>query len=131
MHLQVQAYLCPLLGWGCTRIRIASQLVSLLFNLAIGPSLRHLRHNRPIEYGCRHIDSARAYKNERQVGDAIRESGLRRQDIFVSVYTTTLYPDRLHYIMLGFQRPRSIRSLVVTKAALILLMTRLRTLASV
>lgn len=130
MHSQLQAYLCPLLGWGCTRIRIASQLVSLLFNLAIGPLLRRLRHNHPTEYGCRHIDSARAYKNERQVGDAVRESGLPRKDVFISVYTT-LYPDRLYYIMLGFQRPRSIRSLVVTKAALTLSMTRLRTLASV
>jgi hypothetical protein len=45
MHSQVRAYLCPLLGWECTRIRIASQLVLLLFNLAIGPSLRRLRHN--------------------------------------------------------------------------------------
>jgi hypothetical protein len=84
----------------------------------------------PTEYDCRHIDSARAYRNETQVGDAIRESGLPRQDIFVSVYTT-LHPGRLHYMMLGFQRPRSIRSLVVTKAALTPLMTRSRTLASV
>ena len=41
----------------------------------------------PTGYDCRHIDSARAYRNEKEVGDAVRESGLRRQDVFVSVYT--------------------------------------------
>lgn len=33
--------------------------------------------------GYRHIDTAAAYDNERQVGDAIRDSGLGRSDIFV------------------------------------------------
>ncbi len=40
-----------------------------------------------LTYGCkirRHIDSARAYRNEAQVGDAVRESGVSRQDIFIS-----------------------------------------------
>ena len=32
----------------------------------------------------RHIDSARAYRNEAQVGDAVRESGVPCEDIFIS-----------------------------------------------
>lgn len=34
--------------------------------------------------GYRHIDTARAYGNEASVGRAIRDSGLRREDIFVT-----------------------------------------------
>lgn len=37
-----------------------------------------------LQSGYRHIDSARAYRNETQVGDAVRESGLPRQDVFVT-----------------------------------------------
>jgi hypothetical protein len=32
----------------------------------------------------RHIDSARAYRNEAEVGDAVRESGVPREEIFIS-----------------------------------------------
>lgn len=49
--------------------------------------------------GYRHIDTAAAYRNERGVGDAIRNSGLDRSDIFVETkvwisdygYDTTLH----------------------------------------
>ncbi|GLA72606.1 hypothetical protein AtubIFM55763_003149 [Aspergillus tubingensis] len=34
--------------------------------------------------GYRHIDTATAYGNEREVGEAIRESGISREDIFVT-----------------------------------------------
>ncbi|KAH9077118.1 NADP-dependent oxidoreductase domain-containing protein [Lactarius deliciosus] len=37
-----------------------------------------------LQSGYRHIDSASAYKNEVQVGRAVRDSGLPRQDIFVT-----------------------------------------------
>ncbi|KAI0633832.1 Aldo/keto reductase [Trametes polyzona] len=37
-----------------------------------------------LKYGYRHIDSARYYKNERQVGDAIRQSGIPREEVFVT-----------------------------------------------
>jgi len=33
--------------------------------------------------GYRHIDTAAAYGNEREVGEGIRRSGLRRQDVFI------------------------------------------------
>lgn len=34
--------------------------------------------------GYRHVDSAQYYANEEKVGDAIRESGLKREDVFYS-----------------------------------------------
>src|SRR5687768_14417699 len=43
-----------------------------------------------LEAGYRHIDTARIYGNEADVGSAVRESGVRREDIFV---TTKLWND--------------------------------------
>ncbi|PCH43552.1 Aldo/keto reductase [Wolfiporia cocos MD-104 SS10] len=37
-----------------------------------------------LRVGYRHIDSAQAYRNEAHVGDAIRESGLPRQSVFLT-----------------------------------------------
>ncbi|KAI0633831.1 Aldo/keto reductase [Trametes polyzona] len=37
-----------------------------------------------LKHGYRHIDSARMYKNEEQVGHAVRESGIPRGDVFVT-----------------------------------------------
>jgi len=37
-----------------------------------------------LDAGYRHIDTARAYDNEKQVGEAIRESGIDRSEIFVT-----------------------------------------------
>lgn len=37
-----------------------------------------------IDLGYRHIDTAKVYENERPVGKAIRESGVNREDIFVT-----------------------------------------------
>ncbi len=42
-----------------------------------------------LEAGYRHIDTAKLYGNERSVGKAVRESGIPREDIFV---TTKLWP---------------------------------------
>ena len=39
---------------------------------------------RAIEAGYRHIDTARMYGNEREVGEGIRKSGIARGDIFVT-----------------------------------------------
>jgi len=36
------------------------------------------------ESGYRHIDTARAYNNEREVGQAVRDSGLSREEVFVT-----------------------------------------------
>ena len=46
--------------------------------------------------GYRHIDTAAAYNNEKEVGQAIRESGIARADIFV---TTKLYGDAGSFYM--------------------------------
>ncbi|HUA46517.1 MAG TPA: aldo/keto reductase [Solirubrobacteraceae bacterium] len=44
-----------------------------------------------LEFGYRHIDTAQAYGNEESVGQALRESGVPREEIFL---TTKFYPRR-------------------------------------
>src|SRR5215475_8352829 len=44
-----------------------------------------------LELGYRHIDTAQAYGNEQSVGQGLRESGVAREDVFV---TTKFYPAR-------------------------------------
>ena len=34
--------------------------------------------------GYRHIDSAQLYRNEREVGQALRKSGINREDVYIS-----------------------------------------------
>src|SRR5436309_9177441 len=47
-----------------------------------------------LELGYRHIDTAQAYGNEESVGQALRESGVPRDEVFI---TTKFYPrDRQH-----------------------------------
>jgi 2,5-diketo-D-gluconate reductase A len=43
-----------------------------------------------LEIGYRHLDTATVYENEEEVGRALRDSGLAREDVFV---TTKLPPD--------------------------------------
>ncbi|TDC83482.1 aldo/keto reductase [Micromonospora sp. KC606] len=45
-----------------------------------------------LDAGYRHIDTATMYGNEAEVGRAVRESGLRREDVFI---TTKLPPQRV------------------------------------
>lgn len=47
-----------------------------------------------IEVGYRHIDTAWVYKNEKEVGQAIRESGIPRSDFFI---TTKCWNDHRGY----------------------------------
>src|SRR5256884_4937536 len=42
-----------------------------------------------LELGYRHIDTAQAYGNEASVGTALRDSGVPREEVFV---TTKFYP---------------------------------------
>src|ERR1700743_320064 len=42
-----------------------------------------------LEAGYRHIDTAQAYGNEASVGQALRDSGVPREDVFI---TTKFYP---------------------------------------
>jgi 2,5-diketo-D-gluconate reductase A len=47
---------------------------------------------RALETGYRHIDTARAYRNEDEVGRALAASGVPRGEVFV---TTKMWPDRV------------------------------------
>ncbi|HTW09196.1 MAG TPA: aldo/keto reductase [Acidimicrobiales bacterium] len=44
-----------------------------------------------LDIGYRHIDTAQAYGNEESVGQALRESGVPREEVFI---TTKFYPGR-------------------------------------
>jgi 2,5-diketo-D-gluconate reductase A len=43
-----------------------------------------------LQAGCRHIDTATMYRNEAEVGRAVRDSGLAREEVFI---TTKLPPE--------------------------------------
>ena len=47
-----------------------------------------------LKSGYRHIDSARAYRNEQPCADAMRASGLKRSDIF---FTSKVPPKSMGY----------------------------------
>src|SRR6202047_2950838 len=44
-----------------------------------------------LELGYRHIDTAQAYGNEESVGEGLRQSGVSREDVFI---TTKFSPGR-------------------------------------
>jgi len=66
----------PLVGFGTWQLRG-------------GECYRAVRH--ALDAGYRHLDTATIYRNEREVGRAVRDSGLARDEVFV---TTKLPPDR-------------------------------------
>jgi diketogulonate reductase-like aldo/keto reductase len=57
-----------------------------------------------LEAGVRHIDTARLYRNERGVGEAIRTSGIPREEIWV---TTKLFPLEALWAESAFQKSLS------------------------
>jgi len=50
-----------------------------------------------LRLGYRHLDTAQVYENEREVGEGLRASGVRRDDVFVTtkVWTTHFAPPEL------------------------------------
>jgi 2,5-diketo-D-gluconate reductase B len=50
-----------------------------------------------LKFGYRHIDTAQVYENEREVGEGLRASGIRRDEVFVTtkVWTTHFAPHDL------------------------------------
>lgn len=72
----------PTLGFGTWRTRGADTAE------AVADALR---------IGYRHIDTARMYENEREVGEGLRASGVPRDEVFVTtkVWPDDLAPDRL------------------------------------
>jgi 2,5-diketo-D-gluconate reductase B len=74
----------PLLGLGTWELRgrVCSRVVEQALRL-----------------GYRHIDTAQLYDNEREVGEGLRASGVRRSDVFV---TTKIWPT--HFAPLELER---------------------------
>src|ERR1700753_2373365 len=50
-----------------------------------------------LRLGYRHLDTAQVYENEREVGDGLRASGVKRDEVFVTtkVWTTHFAPQEL------------------------------------
>jgi diketogulonate reductase-like aldo/keto reductase len=67
----------PLLGLGVWQVRNGPECVNAV--------------RWALELGYRHIDTAQAYGNEESVGRALRESGIRREEVFI---TTKFHPRR-------------------------------------
>ncbi len=60
----------PILGFGTARIENGSQTFESV--------------SYALEVGYRHIDTAKLYKNEESVGEAINKSGINREEIFLT-----------------------------------------------
>ena len=67
-----------------------------------------------LELGYRHVDTAQAYGNEESVGKALRDSGVPRDDVFI---TTKFYPGRKDPVA---EAERSLRRLGVDQVDLYL-----------
>jgi diketogulonate reductase-like aldo/keto reductase len=67
----------PMLGLGVWKVRNGPECVNAV--------------RWALELGYRHIDTAQAYGNEESVGQALRESGVPRDKVFI---TTKFYPQR-------------------------------------
>lgn len=68
-YITVQDTEIPALGLGTWRMR--------------GPECRQAVRT-ALDLGYRHVDTAQAYRNEREVGAAIKESGVDREDLFLA-----------------------------------------------
>jgi 2,5-diketo-D-gluconate reductase B len=66
--------------------------------------------------GYRHLDTARMYKNEEEVGKAIANSGIAREDIFI---TTKVWPTEFSNVVAAAED--SLRKLKVDRVDLLLL----------
>jgi len=57
-----------------------------------------------LEAGYRHIDTATAYRNERSVGDGLRQSGLARDEVFVTTKWMPLRPNPARQLARSLER---------------------------
>jgi 2,5-diketo-D-gluconate reductase B len=71
-----------------------------------------------VRLGYRHFDTAQMYGNEREVGDGIRASGIKRDEVFV---TTKVAPDNLAPTLLVRSVKESIGALRLGEIDLLLL----------
>ena len=51
-----------------------------------------------IEIGYRHLDTAQSYDTERQVGEAVRRSGLPRVEVFVTTKVADTHLDKAQFM---------------------------------
>lgn len=70
LHLLSNGLEIPSLGYGTYKTPTNDEGLQMIKNA--------------VEVGYRHIDTAQGYKNENLVGQAIRESGLPREDFWVT-----------------------------------------------
>jgi 2,5-diketo-D-gluconate reductase B len=71
-----------------------------------------------VRLGYRHFDTAQMYGNEREVGEGIRASGIKREEVFV---TTKVAPDNLAPLLLARSVKESIGALRLGEIDLLLL----------
>jgi 2,5-diketo-D-gluconate reductase B len=71
-----------------------------------------------LRLGYRHIDTAEMYDNEREVGEALRASGVRREDVFI---TTKVWPSHFEALELERAAKGSLARLRVSDVDLLLL----------
>jgi diketogulonate reductase-like aldo/keto reductase len=104
MHVvEVKGARIPLVGLGTWELRgrICARIVEQALRL-----------------GYRHIDTAEMYDNEREVGDALRASGVRRDDVFL---TTKIWPSHFASHELEHAAKSSLARLRVSEVDLLLL----------
>jgi diketogulonate reductase-like aldo/keto reductase len=71
-----------------------------------------------VRLGYRHFDTAQMYGNEREVGEGIRASGIKRDEVFV---TTKVSPDNLAPMLLARSVKESVGALRLGEIDLLLL----------
>jgi 2,5-diketo-D-gluconate reductase B len=71
-----------------------------------------------LRFGYRHIDTAEMYDNEREVGEGLRVSGIRRDDVFI---TTKVWPDHLAAAQLERATKESLARLRLANVDLLLI----------
>jgi diketogulonate reductase-like aldo/keto reductase len=71
-----------------------------------------------LRLGYRHIDTAEVYDNEREIGEGLRASGLKRQDVFI---TTKIWPSHLAARELERATKESLARLRLTEVDLLLI----------
>jgi diketogulonate reductase-like aldo/keto reductase len=71
-----------------------------------------------LEVGYRHVDTARMYENERQVGEGLRDAGVERADVFL---VTKLWSDELRPERVARAVPDSLERLGVAYVDLLLI----------
>ncbi len=102
-HLAIQGANVPALGLGTYRLT-GPEAVKIIAGA--------------IELGYRHLDTAQFYDNEAEVGEAVRVSGLPRDDFFI---TTKVWPANLHASRFLSSVEESLRLLKMERVDLLLI----------